>query len=222
MVVMQTSGCFSVCLGGLMDDSAENPVARGNQVLWEFSESESWSVHENEVTSEPDAYKECAEKPAASSIRKMHGILKLKEGNGHIISTYPLKSCLTWTKSIRLWERLTIEDLQMMEDLDVNAAIWRMFIIPLFNQKWSHENPQLDNARITRIAAAPKIQRSSCTPRWYCKRRFGVLCSIHWTRFISITNDSSKSHGYHIRLPGCAGRTADAVSAYTQVKWKML
>ena len=26
---------------------------------------------------------------------------------------------------------------------------------------------------------APKIQRSSCAPRRYCKRRFGVLCSIH-------------------------------------------
>ena len=25
---------------------------------------------------------------------------------------------------------------------------------------------------------APKIQRSSCTPRWYCKRRLRVLCSI--------------------------------------------
>ena len=26
---------------------------------------------------------------------------------------------------------------------------------------------------------APKIQRSSCTPWGYCKRRFGVFCSIH-------------------------------------------
>ena len=28
-----------------------------NQVLWEFSESESWSVHEDEVTCKPVAYK---------------------------------------------------------------------------------------------------------------------------------------------------------------------
>ena len=42
----------------------------------------------------------------------------------------------------------------------------------------------------------PKIQRSTCTARQYCERRFGVLCSIHWT---SITNDCSKSHGYHIQ-----------------------
>ena len=43
------------------------------------------------------------------------------------------------------------------------------------------------------------IQRSSCTPRGYCKKRFGVLCSIHWARIISITNDSSKSHGDHLQ-----------------------
>ena len=47
---------------------------------------------------------------------------------------------------------------------------------------------------------APKVQRSSCTPRWYCKRRFRVLRSIHRTRIISISNDSSKSHGYHLQI----------------------
>ena len=35
----------------------------------------------------------------------------------------------------------------------------------------------LKNAEL--VTKAPKIQRSSCTPRRYCKRRFGVLCSIH-------------------------------------------
>ena len=47
---------------------------------------------------------------------------------------------------------------------------------------------------------APKVQRSGCTPRWYCKRRFWVLRSVHWTRIISIKNDSSKSHGYHLKI----------------------
>ena len=46
---------------------------------------------------------------------------------------------------------------------------------------------------------APKIQRSSCTPRRYCKRRLRVLCSIYRTRITSTTNDGSKSHGYHIQ-----------------------
>ena len=45
---------------------------------------------------------------------------------------------------------------------------------------------------------ASKIQRSSCTPRRYCERWFWILCSIQ-TRIISITNESSKSHGYHIK-----------------------
>ena len=46
----------------------------------------------------------------------------------------------------------------------------------------------------------PKIQRSSCTPRWYCKRRFRILRSIHRTRIISITNDGSQNHGYHLQI----------------------
>ena len=55
----------------------------------------------------------------------------------------------------------------------------------------------LKNAELE--AKHQKIQKSSFSPRWYCKRRFGVLCSIHWTRTISITNESRKSHGYHIQ-----------------------
>ena len=47
-----------VYLGGLMDESAEIHVAtEENQVLWEFSESDSWSIHEDEVTGKPVAYK---------------------------------------------------------------------------------------------------------------------------------------------------------------------
>ena len=45
----------------------------------------------------------------------------------------------------------------------------------------------------------PKVQRSSCIPRWHCQRRFRFLRSIHRTRIISISNDSSKSHGYHLQ-----------------------
>ena len=65
---------------------------------------------------------------------------------------------------------------------------------------------------------APQIQRSSCTPRWHCERWFGVLCSIHWTRIISITNKGGKSHGNHIHIARVPGQAADAVSAYIQVK----
>ena len=48
---------------------------------------------------------------------------------------------------------------------------------------------------------APEIQRSSCTPWWYCKRRLRVLRSIHWTRIISISNDCSKKSW--ISSPDC-------------------
>ena len=46
----------------------------------------------------------------------------------------------------------------------------------------------------------PKIQRSSCTPRRHCERWFWILCSIYWMKIISITNDSGKSHGYHVQI----------------------
>ena len=61
---------------------------------------------------------------------------------------------------------------------------------------------------------APKVQRSSCIPRWYCKRRFRVFRNIHRTRITSISNDSSNIS----RLPGCDGQAGDAVSACTLVK----
>ena len=47
---------------------------------------------------------------------------------------------------------------------------------------------------------APKIQGLSCTPRWYCERRFWFVCSTCCTRIISFTDDGSKSLGYHIQI----------------------
>ena len=47
-----------VYLGGLMDESAGKLVAtEETQVLWAFSESQSWSIHEDEVTGKSVAYK---------------------------------------------------------------------------------------------------------------------------------------------------------------------
>ena len=67
-------------------------------------------------------------------------------------------------------------------------------------------------------ASISKIQRPSRTPRWHSKRWFRIVCSIHWAGIIGITNDGCKSNVYFSRLPGCAGQTADTLSAYTQVK----
>ena len=95
-----------VYLGGLMDDRVGKLVAtEENQVLWEFSESESWSVHEDEVTGKPVAYMKSVGKPAASS-----------------------------------YDRKPMDE---MEDLDVNAVIWRMFMNTTF-QAASHLGQDYD------------------------------------------------------------------------------
>ena len=43
------------------------------------------------------------------------------------------------------------------------------------------------------------LQRQSRTWRWHCKRWFWFVCSVHWTRIISISNNSRKSHGHYIK-----------------------
>ena len=45
------------------------------------------------------------------------------------------------------------------------------------------------------VTTISKIQRSSWTPRWHCKRWFWIIRSIYWTRIISITDDCCKSNG---------------------------
>ena len=63
-----------VYLGGLMGESAGKPVAtEENQEVWEFSESDSWSIHEDEVTGKLAAYTKGAVKPAAFCISENLG-----------------------------------------------------------------------------------------------------------------------------------------------------
>ena len=55
-------------LGGLMDKLAWKPVATDEcEVLWEFSESESWSNHEDEATEKLVAHKKAKGRLVASS-----------------------------------------------------------------------------------------------------------------------------------------------------------
>ena len=67
---------------------------------------------------------------------------------------------------------------------------------------------------------APKIQRSSCLPRWYCKRWFRILRSIHRTRDQHHKWQEQKSWVSYPDCQGCAGQAADAVSVFflTQIK----
>ena len=61
---------------------------------------------------------------------------------------------------------------------------------------WENEEKYQHGAQFS------KSQRQTCTPRWLCERWFRIIRSIHWARIISITNDSSKSHGYHLQTAG--------------------
>ena len=63
-----------------MDESSGKLVAtEETQVLWAFSESQSWSIHEDEVTGKSVAYKTGAGKPAASSISENAGNPRAKK-----------------------------------------------------------------------------------------------------------------------------------------------
>ena len=63
-----------------------------------------------------------------------------------------------------------------------------------------HVAPLMDLCHLKNAEVeAQKMQRSSCAPRWHCERWLWFLCSIHRTRIIIITNDSSQSNGCHIK-----------------------
>ena len=117
-------------LGGLMDDSAEKPVAtEENQVLWKFSESESWRVHKDEVTSEPVAHEKGAGKPAASSISENSGNPKTerrKWPHSFYISSEVVSDMDKVYSIVRkTYDRGPTDD---MEDLNMNAVMWGMFL----------------------------------------------------------------------------------------------
>ena len=48
-------------------------------------------------------------------------------------------------------------------------------------------------------AKISKVRRQSRTPRWHCERWFRIVCIVHWTRFIGVTNDGCKSHGHYFK-----------------------
>ena len=46
------------------------------------------------------------------------------------------------------------------------------------------------------------VRASIRAPKWYCERWFRIICSIHWTRIISIIDDGRKSHGHYFKTTG--------------------
>ena len=91
-----------------------------------------------------------------------------------------------WTKNGKNWSKF-------------RRGTWQKFKVR--SDRWSKDvgrysslcimNGHMSSAKCWIGGKAPKIQRSSCTPSRHCKRRFRVVCSIHWTRIFSISNDSS-------------------------------
>ena len=63
-----------------------------------------------------------------------------------------------------------------------------------------------------------KMQNPSCIPKWHCERWFRLLRSITEQGSSVSQMTSANIMNVMLRLPGCAGQAADAVSAHTQVK----
>ena len=69
--------------------------------------------------------------------------------------------------------------------------------------KWSqlwHIDGHLSSQECGVRSQISEVQGSSRAPRRQCKRRFGILCSIYWTRFISFANYCCKSNGCHCKI----------------------
>ena len=115
-----------VYLGGLMGESAGKPVAtEENQVLWESSESQSWSIHEDEVTGKLVAYKTGAVKLAASSISENSGN-RIAERNTWPHDFYISSAVVSHMDKVYSIVRQTYDrgPTDEMDDLYVNAAVW--------------------------------------------------------------------------------------------------
>ena len=118
-------------LARLMDKATVKLVATKEE--WctvDLSESETWSFHDEAATGRPVAYKNSyRETWSIQQIRKLGKSKKLKEKNGHIICTCLQPQCLT-LKAVfsivrKIYER---EPDGSMEDLNVNAAVWDIYL----------------------------------------------------------------------------------------------
>ena len=67
-----------------------------------------------------------------------------------------------------------------------------------------------------------KYRRPSRTPRWHCKRRFWLLRCFNGAGLSASQLTTAKVMDAIARLPGCAGRAADAESVKTKSKWRTL
>ena len=88
-------------------------------------------------------------------------------------------------------------------------------------QKKVHFATLMDRCHLKKCRVGTQItevQRQSRALESHCKRRLWSPCSFYWTGLVCVPHDSCKTIDVIARLPGCDGRAADAISAYTQVK----
>ena len=109
---------------------AEKLVAtEENQVLWESSESQSWSIHEDEVTGKLVAYKTGAVKLVASSMSENSGnrIAERKKWPHDFYISSAAVSHMDKVCSIvrQTYDRGPTDE---TDDLYVNAAVWCIFL----------------------------------------------------------------------------------------------
>ena len=110
----------------------------------------------------------------------------------------------------------SIKDSRCKDDRGERMKNWRKFRQGSWRKsetrkKWSMkqgrtaENPFciidgcLSSSEIGAGTSISELQRQGRTPRWHCKRWFRRVRSVYWTRIISISTDSRKSHGREIK-----------------------
>ena len=169
-----------VHFGGLMDDSAGKPVAtEENQVLRDFSESESSSVHENEVTGEFCCIqKQCGETCGFQNFRKFRKSSCWKK----VMATYfyissAVVSYMDKVYSIakKTYHRKPTDE---MEDLGLNAAIWGMFMNTTLQAAVHLRQDNDQNLRFVNISGVLWRSCSKKLKKWSWTRERPLV--YHW------------------------------------------
>ena len=98
----------------------------------------------------------------------------------------------------RIWEKLEKIPADITKVKQNKGARWSKYEGPKNSYYFTNWHLSVEECRIG--DKAPKIQWPSCAPKRHCEKWCWILCSFCRTRNTSITNDSSKSHRYHIQI----------------------
>ena len=163
---------------------------RGAWGIMEFSESESWSIHEDEVTGKPVIYKTVAETSATSSFFFQKKSENLKpEWRKWPHNFYISSAVVSHMGKVHSIVRKTYDRGSTDDDLNVNAAIWRMFMNTIFKQQFILARTMIRIYNLLRIISGVlwrsyskkrKIDQESDTDHW---------CINDWLRRVQMERD---------------------------------